>query len=312
MTHFLDRKIYLITGKGGVGRTTVTVALGRAIAKHNRRVLLCEIGDPEGGYSQLGRHFGRETLSPEPVLLAPNLFGCHLWGSTGHEMFLRQILPAGPLIRAALRSKALSRFLLAAPSFHEMGIFYHLLTLIESKNADKTPSYDHILIDMPATGHTLALTGLPEILLRLIPSGPIAKAMKRGQSYLNDPAKGAALVVTLPEQLPISETIELLQGLKNTDMHTGGIILNRMPISPFTAEENAALEAYISKQPLCGELAWRAMTSAAQAAERLKQFSQIPLVILPDRPERGSELETALLPSFEPLFTPGSASGTTH
>ena len=63
---FLSRRIHLVTGKGGVGRTTVAAALASAAASHGKRVLLTEIGDPEGGYSAIGRKFGREHLTPDP------------------------------------------------------------------------------------------------------------------------------------------------------------------------------------------------------------------------------------------------------
>ena len=71
-----------------------------------------------------------------------------------------------------------------------MGLFYHLLTLLNQVDAEGKRDFDTIIVDMPATGHALALTQLPEILLRLIPSGPIAKALKEGQSILNDPNQG--------------------------------------------------------------------------------------------------------------------------
>ncbi|MCA9557365.1 MAG: AAA family ATPase, partial [Myxococcales bacterium] len=116
--HFLERRIVLITGKGGVGRTTVSAALARAASATGKRVLLTELGDPEGGYSAIGRRFGREHVAPEPVVVAPNLRLNHLWARTGHELFLGNALP-GALVRAAVRSKAVDKFLTAAPSFHE-------------------------------------------------------------------------------------------------------------------------------------------------------------------------------------------------
>lgn len=279
---FLDRRVHLITGKGGVGRTTVAAAAAMAAAHHGKRVLLCEIGDPEGGYSAIGRRFGHETLSETPCPLAPGVLGCHLWAPTGHESFLRSVLPAGPLIRAALRSKALTKFLSAAPSFHEMGIFQHLLDLLRHKRKDGSPAHEVVIVDMPATGHTLALTGLPDILLKLIPGGPMVRNLKEGQAILNDPRQTAAWVVTLPEQLPVSEALELLEGLAATKMTAGGVILNRYPLDPFTTEEHAALEACFAEQPVHGELAFRRLGTAQAAADRLHASTDALVVELPD------------------------------
>lgn len=276
--HFIDRRVLLITGKGGVGRTTVTVALAQAAARH-RRVLVAEIAE---GPSAIGRLLGRSQLGPEPVEVSPNLWANQLRARTGHEDFLRTVLPSRTLIRAALRSKAVGKFLIAAPSFHEMGIFYHLLELLQATRADGSPRFELMVVDMPATGHALALTGLPEILLRLIPSGPISRAMVQGQSILNNPKSGAAWVVSLPEQLPTTEAIELMAGLEDTGMPIGGVLLNRMPHDPFDAAERDALEGWLDEHELFGELEFRRIGRAQEALERLGSAVDEPVLTLPE------------------------------
>lgn len=281
---FLDRRIHLVTGKGGVGKTTVSAALARAAAAHGRRVLLTEIGDPEGGYSPVGRLFGYEHLDHRPQPLGYGVLGAHLWGPTGHEGFLRTVLPAGPLIRAALRSKALGKFLAAAPSFHEMGVFYHLLMLLDATRKDGSPEHEVVIVDMPATGHALAMTGLPELLLNLIPRGPIAKAMKRGQAYMNDPDLAAAWVVTLPEQLPVTESLELIDGLRETKMTPGGVLVNRWIETPFDAESRGAMDAFVAHTPVHGDLTLHGLDQAQNAVARLRRSTDVPVVPLPFTP----------------------------
>lgn len=279
---FLDRRIHLVTGKGGVGRTTVAVALAHAAGRAGRRVLLAEIGDPEGGYSAIGRKFGREHLTPEPEPLAEGIMGCHLWAARGHELFVRSVIPAGPLIKAVLASKPLRRFLVAAPSLHEMGVLFHMLSLLKEKDEQGRPRHEVFIVDMPATGHTLALSSLPAIVLDLLPVGPIARAMREGQSYLNDPAKGAAWVVTLPEQLPVSETLELLDGLRSTQIPAGGVILNRVPANPFTEEERGSLALLLDATPMQGEIAFHRIGSAQVSMARLKEGTSVPVWELPE------------------------------
>ncbi len=279
--HFLDRRVLLISGKGGVGRTTVTVALARAAARAGKRTLVCEIANPEGGPSAIGRLLGLDGVGPEPVAVGPRLDACHLWARTGHARFLQSVLPGKALVRAALRSRAVDKFLTAAPSFHEMGLFYHLLTLLRAER-DGRRRHELIVLDMPATGHTLALTGLPEILLRLMPTGPIAAALREGQAVLNDPDQGAAWVVTLPEQLPVTEAIELLAGLSETEMPAGGVLLNRMPPDPFTPAERAALDGWIEGRQVFGEVAFRRIEAAAEARARLEDRVEVPVLTLPE------------------------------
>ena len=133
-------------GKGGVGRTTITVSMGQAAALRGRRVLLAEVGDPEVNRSALGTFFGREELSCEPKRVAPRIDACKLWAETGQELFARSVLPAGPLIRAALRSRPLRRLMSAAPAFHELGLFYHLLSLLEMTGDKGEPKYSMVIV----------------------------------------------------------------------------------------------------------------------------------------------------------------------
>jgi anion-transporting ArsA/GET3 family ATPase len=279
---FLSRRIHLVTGKGGVGRTTVAAALAIAAAEHGKRVLLAETGDPEGGFSAIGRKFGRDHLTPDPEPLGPErLMGCHIWATRGQELFARSVIPAGPLIRAALRSKALRKFVTAVPSLYELGLFYHLLTLLEAVHEDGRPEHEIIVADMPATGQTLALTSLPEILLDALPDGPIPRSMRLGQAYLNDPAKGVAWIVTLPELLPVTEALELIEGLRATKVASAGVILNRSPEDPFDSEERAALANLLAAQPMYGELTFQRIGAARAAEEQLRAGTDVPIIGLP-------------------------------
>ncbi len=279
----LSPRIHLITGKGGVGRTSVATALALAAARRGKRVLLTEVGDPEGGYSAIGRRFGREELSPDPEPLGPpGLSACHIWATRGHELFAQSVIPAGPLIRTALRSKALRKFVTAVPSLYELGLFFHLLTLLKAVDAEGQPEHEVIVADMPATGQTLSLTSLPDILLAALPEGPIPRYMREGQSYLNDPTKAVAWVVTLPELLPVTEALELIQGLRDTRVEPAGVILNRVPQDPFDPAERQALDEILARQPMHGELAFRHIDTARAAADTLRAGTDVPIFELPE------------------------------
>ncbi len=279
---FLSRRIHLVTGKGGVGRTTVAAALAEAAAARGKRVLLTEVGDPEGGYSAIGRKFGRDHLTPDPELLGPpRLKGCHVWATRGHELFARSVIPAGPLIRVALNSRALRKFVTAVPSLYELGLFFHLLKLLQAVDEEGRPEHEIIVADMPATGQTLALTALPEILLDALPEGPIPRYMREGQAFLNDPAKGVAWVVTIPELLPVTEALELIDGLRDTNVEPAAVILNRIPEDPFDAAERAALAEVLREQPMHGELAFHRMGTAREAEQLLQQGTELPVFGLP-------------------------------
>ena len=275
-----ELRLLLITGKGGVGRTTMAAAAGLAAARDGSQVLLTEVGEPDAGYSHLGRQFGQGQLTASPLEVDRGLQICTLSAREGHESFLCAVLPVPALARAALRSKAVRKFLNAVPSFHEMGIFYHLLSLLRLQKKDGTPQYDLIVVDMPASGHTLALTGLPMTLLKLIPEGPITSELLAGMALIHDPERAAAWVVTLPEVLPVSECLELIDGLKETHVPVGGVVLNRLPDNPFTDDDRTALAPLLAAAPLYGKLAFDRIPATRRALQRLTDAIDLPLTVV--------------------------------
>ncbi len=181
-----------MTGKGGVGRSSVTGALAKYAQRNGKRVLVAEIGDAGDDYSPLAGHFGFRRLPDAPAEIGPGIKGVTLQARIGQELFFASVLHTKTLVHAAMASETVRRLLNAGPSFREMGVYFQLLTLLRAHRGDGTPEHEIIILDMPATGHTLSLTGLPEQLLKLIPRGPIAEALREGQGYMNDPAKSAA------------------------------------------------------------------------------------------------------------------------
>lgn len=259
--HIWDRELILVTGKGGVGKTTVSAALARAAQAQGKRVLLAEVTSEVGQTSQLLGLFGQPQVSGEaPVRLDENLDGVRITPPAGHRLFLRAALRSGMLANAAMRSAALSRFLLAAPAFPEIGTLYMLVDLIRQKR------WSHIVLDLPATGHALGLVSLPRTVLRVLPSsGMIGQALSEGLDALTDPARTGAVLVTLPEALPVQESLELEAGLQKLQVPVRAMVLNRMPHHPFTEPERAALDAYMrgrATRPLLGTREFRRLGRA--------------------------------------------------
>jgi arsenite/tail-anchored protein-transporting ATPase len=298
LASLLTRRTFLVTGKGGVGRTVVAAALARVVAGLGKQVLLTEIGDHEQTESQLAQLFGQRRFAVNPHQISPNLWACRLWAPHGHELFLRAVLPGGVIVGAALRSRVVQNFLMAAPSFVEMGWFYHMLTLLREPRLDGGFRYEVMIIDMPATGHTLALTGLPEILLRLVTHGPIVSALNEGRAFINNPAQTAALVVTLPETLPVSEAIELVEGLRRTDVAVGAVLLNRFPDDPFALADRRALEPLLDGHAVFGGHAFRRVPRSQAAYERLRAELAYPVVRIPEFEKTGSALVDAVAGSL--------------
>jgi anion-transporting ArsA/GET3 family ATPase len=267
----LQRRAILVTGKGGVGKTTVAAALARALARTGRRVLASEVSYEPHATSPLARALGIERTPEEPEPVAENLSAVLLTPTAGHARFLRDVLPLGMLADAALKSAAIRRFLHAAPTLSEIGILYRLLELVRRKRSSGEPEHQTIVVDLPATGHTLALAQVPGAVVDLLPGGPIAAAAREGLDLLKDTERTTAIIVTLPESLPVSEAVDLAEGLRRHRVPIGRMVLNRMPDDPFDAEERAHVEALLEgRGPVLGARALPRIDRARAAVHRLR------------------------------------------
>ena len=268
-------RLHFIAGKGGVGRTTIAAALAQALAQaappSRPRVLVVEMDEATtravGEHPALAATLGRgEALPPEPVRISAHLDAARLCSMTGHEAFLKGHLPGGALIAAALRSKAVRRFLESGPSFHELGQIAHLAHLAHSGH------YAHIVVDLPATGHALGLARLPESMRRIISAGPVARALDQCTLTLRDPRRTTAWIVALPELLPVSETLELVEALEREGLPPPRVLLNRWPADPFSGDEalrEAAAAFFDAHGPVGGSVAFGRLREAIEARARL-------------------------------------------
>jgi anion-transporting ArsA/GET3 family ATPase len=258
-----DRELVMVTGKGGVGKTTIAAALARKAHRAGKKVVIADVSSDATTRSQVLELFGHGNLkSDEPVEMRRGLFGVRIMPSTGHKLFLRAALKVRMVVDAAMRSAALNRFLMAAPTFPEIGTLYHLVHVLRQKK------FDHLILDLPATGHALGLASLPKTVLKILPTGLIGDAIREGLSAMTDPDRGRAVIVTLPEHMPVTEALELGDGLRKLSIPVHAMILNKMPENPFSDEERRALDAHIRGRTgtlLLGTREFRKLERAIQA-----------------------------------------------
>ena len=288
----VQRRCIIVTGKGGVGKTTVTAALGRAFSQRGQRVLLAEIVPNADAPSQLYEALGGPKPTEEPLLVSENLWVTLLTPTMGHLRFLQDALPLKLLADTAMRSQGLKKFLSAAPGFSDMGVMYRMLDLVKRKHPGGGPMFDVCIIDSPATGHALALAQIPGLVARVIPGGPLNRSAMEGVNFLTDPALTTCVIVTLPETLPVTEAMELEKGLAKHGLPVSAIVVNRVPADPFTSEERIALE--------------KALPAAVFGAREMKRIerSHSALALLREKHPQGS----VVLPEVEGLGIEASKS----
>lgn len=233
--------------------------------------------------SSLADALGVTTISEEPVEVAPNLRLAALAPTAGHQRFLRDVMPVKFLADAAMRTGAIRRFLSAAPTFPEMGVLYRLLDLARATRRDGSLEHEMIIVDLPATGHALALAQIPASLLRVIPTGPIATAVREGLELMMDPTRTGAVVVTLPETLPVSEAIELVHGIAEHQVPLVQVIVNRVPFDPFNEEERGFVRSLLDgRPPMLGARTLERIDRARVALARISSAVSVPVDVMQD------------------------------
>src|SRR5438046_5012336 len=228
-----DRRLVVVTGKGGTGKSTISAAVALAAARRGKKVLVCEVVAKE----RVADFFGRPSSGTQIRELVPNLYSIHVRPREAMREYALMILKYETLYRIAFENAAARYFLAAAPSLAEIvmlgKVWWHASQEMERGRL----RWDMVILDAPATGHGLTFLTVPEVFLRLVTEGPLARDMRGMQSLLADPQKCQVCIVTLPEEMPANEAIELDQALRKHGFPAGPLFLNGYFASRFSSQE---------------------------------------------------------------------------
>jgi anion-transporting ArsA/GET3 family ATPase len=228
VTDLLDRRLVFVSGKGGVGKTTVSAALALLASQRGKRTLVCEV-DPKGDLA------GSYEVSPtgfKPREVQPNLWAM----SMNTEESLREYLKLNLRIPVAGRigplAKAFDFVATAAPGVKE------ILTVGKLCYEVREGHYDIVVCDASATGHIIGQLSAPQAINELVQVGLVRQQTGWMLDILSDPALTGLAIVATPEEMPVSETIELANRVRNeTTVELVSIIVNRVLPELFTTGE---------------------------------------------------------------------------
>ncbi len=235
MQSVLDHKLLVVTGKGGVGKTTIAAALGLLAARGGRRTIVVEVGEesrmpqlfgvtrPQAGVeTKLQERLSSISIDPDRALLE--------W---------LQALGGRVSGRVLASSGTFQYFAAAAPGAKELVTMVKIWQLTRGGGRDaRSGGHDLVVLDAPATGHALGMLGSPRTFGAIARVGPIAGHTRQVQELLESPAHSAFVAVALATEMAVTEALELQEGLQarlGRDLAT--VVVNALLPQRFSAEE---------------------------------------------------------------------------
>jgi len=227
----LERRLVIVTGKGGTGKTTVVAALAVAAARAGRRVLVAETARDE----QVSRLLapGGPPAGHAGRTLRPGIQALRIDPFEALAEYLTLQIRARPLVDLVLGNRGFRQLMGASPGWRELitlGKIWHL----EQIRGPDGPLYDLIVVDAPATGHGLTFLDVPRVVVSAVRAGPLRRHSAYVEAMLEDPERTLLLPVALAEELPARETAELVSRLRGAlRIAVDRVVVNAVAQPPF-------------------------------------------------------------------------------
>jgi anion-transporting ArsA/GET3 family ATPase len=292
LDELFTRRLLVVVGKGGVGKTTVACALALEAARRGRSVLLCEVD---------GVARAPQLLQAEPgplgqaVATAAGVSVMAVEGKAALAEYLGMIIPVKRLLQSVFKSQLYQYFVAAAPGLKELmtiGKIWYEAERIEARSGRRL--WDHVILDAPATGHGLQYLRMPAAARDAFEIGLVHREAQRLVDLLTDPERTAVNLVTTAEEMPVNETVTMFRTLRD-DLHTptGFLFVNRVHEGGLAAADVERLVAAAARNRddkerrllravaarAREEVGWSALN--ARYKERLADEIGLPMIELP-------------------------------
>ena len=242
MDGLFAHSLLVVTGKGGVGKSTVAAALGLAASRRGLRTIVVEVtarqdvsralaSDMTGVYTELAVSDRLHHISIDP--------------QRAMEEYLSERLPGGALAALFSRSRIFTGLTAATPGMRELLTIGKVWELAQHERRTRgAEPYDLVVLDAPATGQALAMLQAPRTFASVARVGPVAKEGRAVASFLGDPRRTAVLAVSMPEEMPVGETLQLRSRLReDLGMDLALVVVNAVLPHRFSDADQRTLRA---------------------------------------------------------------------
>jgi anion-transporting ArsA/GET3 family ATPase len=218
-----DKRFILVGGKGGVGRSTVAAAIADHCARAGKRTLLYETSAND----RFGNYFDKPPVGGEIAQLGPNLFAVNATPATALAEYGLMILRWKSVYEMVFENRVTRAFLRAIPGLDDYALLGKAWFHVTEEKRGR-PVWDTIIFDMPASGHAWSMLRIPWVIVDTVPEGPLTRDAREVKALLTDTVRTAVVLVTLAEEMPVNEVLELEAKLGTLGITAQHLVANQV------------------------------------------------------------------------------------
>jgi len=243
-SEIFNKRLIWITGKGGVGKSTVSSSLALLGARQGKKILLIEISPK----SRISRLLGSHEIKYKEREVLPNFWALNIEPKHSLEEYMKLQLKFKFFYDRILKNKLFRIFSTALPGLDDLTTAGKIWYMENLKDNNGKPLFDTIIVDAPATGHCINLLKIPETTINTARVGPIKNQTEPILELFQDPVRSMVNIVTLPEKMPVNETLEFMDIVRKLNMPVGMVIINSLFPEPFEKSKFNEIISNISEE----------------------------------------------------------------